>query len=218
LKPLIREIVSSRTYRMATRHDAHAARLDPENRLLWRQHRRRLEPEEIRDTLLLIAGRLDRSPADALVAELPMKDLTGEDAFRWAVDDPRRTVYQPVIRTMEPDVLQLFDGPPSAMTTGQRAQTTVAPQALFFLNAPFVQDCARRYAQRLAAEREGIAVTRVVTAAFRGAIGRAPNARELALLSDYLATQFEGPPGPTVHDLAKLAQAIFGSTQFQVIE
>ena len=218
LKPLIAEIVSSRAYRMSTQHVTHGASIDPENRLLWRQNRRRLEPEEIRDTLLHLGGVLDPRPVETLLPGLPLRDLQGGDAKRLNVQSHHRTIYQPVIRTMERDEFQIFDFAPTAMTTGQRARTTVAPQALYFMNAPFVQEQAQRFAERIGAERDGINVTPVVRAAWREAIGRDSDAAELKLLSTYLETQFEGPPGPTIHDLGKLCQAILGSTAFQFLD
>ena len=218
LKPLIAEIVESRAYGMSTRHHPEAAAVDPENKLLWRQNRRRLEPEEIRDTLLLLGGTLDPGPVDTLVPGLPFKDLQGSDAKYLAVASPHRTIYQPVIRTMERDEYQIFDFAPTAVTTGQRARTTVAPQALYFMNAPFVQEQARRFAERIAGHRDGVNPEPVVRAAWREAIGRDPSPEELRLLGAYLETQFEGPPGPTVHDLGKLCQAILASTSFQFID
>jgi len=233
LKPLVRSIVTSRGYRMTSRlvppsgaagDEAmlRAQSSDPENRLLWRQNKRRLEPEEIRDTLLLAGGRLSFDPADSLIDHLPPADLNGDTA---AIDihDDRRTVYQPVIRTMEMDILQIFDFANPGMTTGQRYATTVAPQSLFFLNAPFVQDAANRMADRVMARLTPDALARpdgaaVAEQAFEEAVCRPPNDRERHLLAEYLRSQFEGPPGPSRHDVAKLCQALLGSTQFQFLE
>jgi hypothetical protein len=218
LKPILREIVTSRAYRMSTRFSAEASAVDPENKLLWRQNKRRLEPEEIRDTLLFVSGRLDPKTAESLIAHLPLKDLSGAEAAALENRDFRRTVYQPIIRTMEPDVLQTFDFPPTAMTSGERPKTTVAPQALYFMNAPFVQECAKQFGESLMAVADGVNTAPLVREAFRRAVGRQPSTSEHQLLSAYLATQFEGPPGPTAHDVAKLCQAILASTQFQILD
>jgi hypothetical protein len=218
LKPLVRELVTSRAYRMSTVYADQAMHVDPENRLLWRQNKRRLEPEEIRDTLLLAAGRLDLRPAESLVPSLPLKDLSGDDAAALHVVDHRRTVYQPIIRNLESDVLQLFDFADPSTSTGRRPITTVAPQALYFLNSPFVQDTARATAERLAPPKPTMEIAPLVNRAFESLIGRRPTAAEHRLSSDYLRRQFEGPPGPTVHDVAKLCQAIMSSTQFQFLD
>jgi hypothetical protein len=218
LKPLIAEIVDSRAYRMSTRHSTLGSSLDPENTLLWRQNRRRLEPEEIRDTLLHLGGGLDPSPVETLLPGLPLKDLQGGDARQLHVQSRHRTLYQPIIRTMEREEFQIFDFAPTAMTTGQRAKTTVAPQALYFLNSSIVQEESQRFAERIAGQRDGVNVEPVILSAFREAIGRDPSADEFRLLSAYLETQFEGAPGPTSHDLAKLCQALLGSTAFQFLD
>ncbi|MBA4019653.1 MAG: hypothetical protein C0483_21010 [Pirellula sp.] len=218
LKPLVRELVTSRAYRMSTCYSDDAMKVDPENRLLWRQNKRRLEPEEIRDTLLLAAGRLDLSPADSLVPSLPLKDLSGDDAAELGVVDPRRTVYQPIIRNLEADVLQVFDFADPSTSTGRRPVTTVAPQALYFLNSPFVQDAARATAERLAPLEPTTEIGPLVSRTFESLLKRRPTAAERQLLTDYLQRQFEGPPGPTIHDLAKLCQAIMSSTQFQFLD
>ncbi len=223
IKPLIREIVTSRAYRMGTSTGS-AAKVDPENRLLWRQNKRRLEPEEIRDTLLLLGGQLDRRPAESLIGHLSLNDLNGSDAAELDIRDNRRTIYQPIIRTMEPDILQVFDFANPGTTTGQRATTTVAPQSLFFLNSPLVGDASKQFADLLWSAHEGklrdadFGVAQFVEAAFSNATSRRPTDAERQVLSCYLMTQFEGPPGPTVHDLAKLCQAILGSTQFQFLD
>jgi hypothetical protein len=218
LKPLIAEIVDSRAYRMSTRHSTLGSSLDPENTLLWRQNRRRLEPEEIRDTLLHLGGGLEPSPVETLLPGLPLKDLQGGDARQLHVQSRHRTLYQPIIRTMEREEFQIFDFAPTAMTTGQRAKTTVAPQALYFLNSSIVQEESQRFAERIAGQRDGVNVEPVILSAFREAIGRDPSADEFRLLSAYLETQFEGAPGPTSHDLAKLCQALLGSTAFQFLD
>lgn len=218
LKPLVREIVTSRAYRMSTSFNEHPSRQDPENHWFWRQNKRRLEPEEIRDTLLQLSGQLDRSPAESLIAHLPLKDINGGDAGAIDIHDNRRTVYQPIIRTMEVDVLQIFDFANTAMTTGQRPQTTIAPQALYFLNSPFVQASAQRFAQRTNEQWNDGQLDSFVRRAFLEAVCRNPTELEARLLADYLATQFEGPPGPTVHDLRKLCQAIVATTQFQFLD
>ena len=218
LKPLIQEIVSSRTYRLSTRHDTHASLIDPENRLLWRQNRRRLEPEEIRDTLLLVSGQLDRSAITTICQLMPSKSLDDMDADIWEKIDAHRTVYQPIIRTMEADVMQLFDGAPSSMTTGQRAQTTVAPQALYFLNAPFVYACAKRMAYHITDKQDRDDINLIIQRAFHLAVGRAPTNIELQQLSIYLATQYEGASSSSPHDVTKLCQLILSSTQFQLLD
>lgn len=215
-KPLIRTIVTSRAYRMSTAASPVAEDTDPENRLLWRQNRRRLEPEEIRDTLLILNETLDPLPAAGPIDHLPITDVSNRLA-NLNLSDNRRTIYQPVIRTLEPDVLQIFDFANTAMPTGSRPTTTVAPQALYFLNSPLVQETAESVAVQLTSEY-GREPSDLIPAAFLRLTGREPTSLEVALLERYLAHQFEGPPGPTDHDAAKLVQVILASTQFQFLD
>ncbi len=215
LKPMVRELVLSRAYRLASTRETAAASADPENRLLWRHPRRRMTPEEIRDTLLDAAGRLDRTPGTTLIDHLPLKDLAeNESAHLATLRDDRRTVYQPVIRNQVADLLEVFDFANPSIPVSSRPKTTVAPQALYLLNSPFVQDMARRTAARVGVgDRE-----QAVDHAFRLLVCRRPTAAEKGVLVKYLTAQYEGPGTMTLHDVAKLCHAIACSTQFQYVD
>src|SRR6056297_352205 len=151
LKRLIREIVLSDAYQRSVGvSDAS----DPGNRLLAHQNRRRLEAEEIRDTLLCLSGRLEQGPNENVLQTLPIGDASILGDYLDIRDD-RRTVYQPVIRTLEPNVLQLFDAASNTMVTGSRPRTIVAPQSLYFLNSEFVQTSAEAIGNRILASYTG---------------------------------------------------------------
>src|SRR5204863_3488053 len=111
-------------------------RIDPENVLLWKANRRRLNWEAMRDALLAVAGTLDPK-----LGGPPKKDtfkLTGR----------RRSVYGFIDRLDVPSLLRTFDFPSPDATNPQRDTTTVAPQALFLMNHSFVMDCARALMRR----------------------------------------------------------------------
>ena len=113
---------------------------DPENRLFGRMNRRRLDAEAIRDSLLAIAGRLDGSTTGASFADLAV---------------PRRTVYLQVVCAPGPaatDFGRLFDRADPGSIVAERGESVVAPQALFFLNDPFVGEMAQALAARIARE------------------------------------------------------------------
>ena len=113
-----------------------ATRLDPENRLLWRFNRRRLDLEAMHDTLLLVSGRLD---------------LTMQGRPVDVVNDPkttRRTVYGLVDRQSVPAVFRAFDFASPDLSTERRSRTTVPQQALFCMNSPLVIEQARALAAR----------------------------------------------------------------------
>ncbi|MEZ6089256.1 MAG: PSD1 and planctomycete cytochrome C domain-containing protein [Pirellulaceae bacterium] len=147
VKRLIREMVLSDTYRRST---AGPQSPDPDNRLLAYQNRRRLEAEEIRDTMLLLSGTLKLGPNEDVLRTLPIGDASNLGEYL-NIQDNRRTVYQPVIRTLEPSVLQLFDASGNTMVTGARPRTIVAPQSLYFLNSRFIQQSSEAIGLRLLA-------------------------------------------------------------------
>lgn len=216
-KRLIQSMVLSRAYRMASDRKRPGVAADPENRWLWRQNPRRLEPEEIRDTLLALGGQLDLSPGEGMIEDLPIGDVSNlGEALQ--IEDNRRTVYQPVFRTLETDVLQIFDFTNTAVTTGDRPKTIVAPQALYLLNSPFVQKSSVATAKRLMTKVPRGDTQAIVRATMRRTIGRPPTPAEAQVLQAYLEQQYEGPLGPTDHDVSKLVQTIWASTQFQFLE
>ncbi|MBM4068880.1 MAG: DUF1549 domain-containing protein [Planctomycetes bacterium] len=165
IKAMIREIVLSRTYQMASAHNATAMQVDPSNRLLWRMNRRRHEAEAIRDSILAVSGRLERGGGGPSLG----LDLPGNvNGIGGNVNPPtyagktipknvreRRTIYQPLFRLRpagELEILSTFDFPHPNEITGARAVTTVPTQALFLMNSPFLKEQASHAAHRLLAE------------------------------------------------------------------
>jgi hypothetical protein len=152
LKKLIRSIVLSRTYRLSSAHQTAAAEIDGANSLFWRMNLKRLEIEPLRDALLEIALRLELEPPTGIqIAGIGGKSPQSQVRSLLRFDSPYRTVYLPVIRAKVPEEFATFDFPDPCLLQGQREVTTVAPQALFFLNSDFVVKCARDTAGRLLA-------------------------------------------------------------------
>ena len=161
LKKTVRRMVLSRTYQMASTHSVDGFQRDPENRLLWQIPRRRLTAEAIRDGMLLASGQLDTArggPSLGLELKGNIRGLGGNvNPPTWAGKIPpyvknRRSVYLPLKRQRpldELEVLSVFDFPHPNDITGARPNTTVATQALFLLNSPFVKEQAAGLAQRL---------------------------------------------------------------------
>jgi cytochrome c553 len=124
--------------------------IDAGNSLCWRFEPRRLEAEEIRDTLLAVSGRLDRKLGGSLLQTKNREfffDHTSKDTTNY--DSTRRSIYLPVVRNHLYDVFQLFDFGDGAIIEGNRATTTVAPQALFMLNSDLVIQSAESLAKDL---------------------------------------------------------------------
>ena len=164
LKKTIRRMVMSRTYQMASTHHPQASELDPDNRLLWRMPRRRLTGESIRDAILAASGELDPGrggPSLGLELKGNINGLGGNvNPPTWAGKIPdyiqnRRSVYLPLKRERpmgELEILSIFDFPHPNEITGARPNTTVATQALYLLNSPFVKQQAIKLSERLARE------------------------------------------------------------------
>lgn len=168
-KQLIRSLVLSRSYGLASAHnrDAHAA--DADNRLLWRMNRFRLDAEALRDSMIFVAGQLRTSDGGpAIPLEFP-ENVGGLDPtnvnppnFRiskWRPEQEfERTVYLPVIRSAAqpgPATLRnVFDFAQPSQFTGQRAITAVPTQALFLMNSPVVKKYAAALAERMDQEKD----------------------------------------------------------------
>ena len=188
IKQLHRRIMLSSAYQMSTAHNARAAQLDPENRLLWRMNRRRMQAEVIRDSLLAVSGRLDLSMGGPVLEDKTLVILSASVLRDGKLyDSNRRSVYLPVLRSGLFDVFQAFDFPDPAVVSGRRASTTVAPQALFMMNGRLMRDAAGRMAEQLLADHSDH--SKRIEAAYQLAYNRSPSSGEIAdwrqFLRDY---------------------------------
>jgi hypothetical protein len=176
LKQLVRTLVLTRTYQLSSDATPEHLAADPMNRQLWRHSPRRLSAEELRDAMLFAAGALELSRPEAAVSELPVVEIrnNGPEAQR-LVDVGRasrnRSVYLPLLRTLVPDSLEVFDFAEQGLVTGSRQTTTVPPQALYLLNDPFVHRQALSLAERLVGDSSVDSAERV-RRAYRVAVGR----------------------------------------------
>ena len=168
IKKLHRMIVMSRVYLQKSDDRPDGVKLDPENRLLWKWNRQRLDFEATRDALLAVAARLDGK-----IGGPSVRDPLGRAANR-------RTLYSYVDRLNVPGIFRTFDFPSPDATSPQRSNTTIAPQALFMMNHPFVIECARNVMKRADVSQEEDA-NRKIERVYRILFGRAPSAEETAL-------------------------------------
>jgi len=155
IKDLHRILMLSSTYQMSSRFDPKAAAVDPENSLRWRAPIRRLEAEELRDAILSVSGTLDRTMGGSLLQVKNHEfffDHTSKDGTKYTA--PRRSLYMPVVRNNVYDVFQLFDFADPAVLDSNRASTTVAPQALFWMNSDLVKSSAAALASKTLARTE----------------------------------------------------------------
>jgi hypothetical protein len=165
LKRLHRLLLLSSTYQQSGQDRPDCRRVDPDNRLLWRMNRRRLDLEAMRDTLLAVSGRLDQR-------------MGGRPAN--VAGDPRcarRTVYALIDRQDLPGLFRVFDFASPDQSAERRPLTTVPQQALFGLNSPFVLEQARALVAHPTVAGAGSAEAKI-DALYRRVLGRLPDLEE----------------------------------------
>jgi hypothetical protein len=215
-KRLIRRIVLSSTYRQASNEQSECLAVDPENLLLWRANRRRLDLESLRDSVLAAAGRLDATIGG------PSVPLTASPF------PTRRAVYGFIERQNLPAFFRTFDFANPNTHTPERPQTVAPQQALFLMNSPFVMEQAAHLAARTANTSEGAAGENDSAKAariellFQHALGREPSSEETAdALAFVSATQSPESATPEMQALTRweqLAQVLLMSNEFAFVD
>ena len=193
IKTLHRLIMSSSTYRRASvAANAEARRIDPDNTLLWRQHMRRLEAEELHDAMLVVSGALNPERGGrGFFPRLDRQALAGASrpgqGWEPSAEEQRnrRAVYSFVKRNLLPPLLDVFDAPDPSLPTAVRSSTTVASQALTLLNGEFSNRQAAAFAARLVAEA-GEDEAAQIRRAYELLFARQPSAQEAAIASGLL--------------------------------
>lgn len=211
LKPLHREIMLSQTYRQSGAWNERAAAVDADTRLLWRFPPRRLGAEELRDTMLTVAGKLDLragGPGFQLYRYLQDNVATYLPLDRHGPETYRRAVYHHNARAMVADLMTEFDLPDCASTTPRRASTTSPLQALTLLNHSFTLDLAEGFAQRIEERSSNRDLKARVGLAFELTFQREPDAAELAA----------GEKLVQDHGLAALCRAMLNSNELLYLE
>ena len=206
LKPLHRLMLASAAYQQDARHDAAKAAKDPQNMLVWRHTPQRLEAEAIRDSVLAVSGRLDRT-------------MFGPGTLDQ--EGKRRSIYFFIKRSKLVPTMQLFDAPEPLVGQGARPATVIAPQALLFMNSPQVRAAAKELAATLQKNAGAHAAT--VPSAYMTALGRAPAKEELAKAVAFVQAQVAAYQTAGRADAAQLAladfcQVLFGLNEFIYIE
>jgi hypothetical protein len=198
IKPLHRLIVMSSTYRQSSQFDAadpnhaRAAQVDPDNKLLSRFRRQRLDGEQVRDTLLAVSGQLNRELfGPSFKPELPAEAKVSR--YAWQVDadlarHDRRSAYMVAFRGFHYPLFSMFDRPDGLNSCAQRSVTTTAPQSLALLNGELTLNQARAWAGRLL-NRHGDDADALVRDAFAAAFGRPASDAEVAAARRFLAEQ-----------------------------
>ena len=207
-KHVLRTLLTSATYRQASKQREDAASVDAENTLLHRQNVRRLEAEALRDALLAVSGRLDPTrfgpPIELSLADQP--HARGKPDRDGPLDGAgRRTIYLAVRRNFRSPLLCAFDQPTPFATVGARNLSNVPAQALALANDAFVHAMAAAFAVRTATAGS---VSERLTQAYELALARPPTALERGECEAFLAA---APPDAAWQDLL---HALLNTTEF----
>jgi hypothetical protein len=198
LKHMHRLMLTSSTWMQSGQFDETRASIDRDNMLLWRRSPQRLEAEAIRDSLLAVAGVLDPTPFGPGTLDQNMT---------------RRSIYFFIKRSQLIPMMMLFDWPEHLVSIGQRPVTTIAPQALMFMNSPQ----GRRYASAFADRLGQGTPAEIAEKAWLLAFGRQPTTAEQAA-----ATQFLTGPNPTApparETLVNFCQTLCSMNEFVYVD
>lgn len=204
LKKLHREILLSATYQQSSDFRSDAAAIDPENRLLWRMNRRRLEVEPWRDAMLAVTGELDRTVGG------PPVDLGSSG-------NHRRTLYAFISRHQLNELLRLFDFPDPNITSDRRSVTTVPLQQLFVLNSDFMAQRAKVLVARLNKEASASDDAARIQTVFGWLYGRSPTDEEVHLGRSFLASVSTGTE-TGLSAWEQYALALLGTNEFSFVD
>lgn len=224
-KALIRQIVLSDTYRQASTFDEESFLKDPENALLWRMSKRRLDAEAIRDAMLATSGRLVTEPLMGspvtTLRNVNHRILLARGQIDALAENDNRSVYLPIIRDNIPDALDVFDFAEASLVTGSRDVTTVPGQALYLLNHAFVQDCAADLGYRLLEEASDRSQRLLLGHLL--CYGRPPTEKETDRALEFYQTFLEKAeeadyPDPQLLGFHSFCQALLASAEFRYLD
>ncbi|MBI1347396.1 DUF1553 domain-containing protein [bacterium] len=200
LKALHRRIMTSSVYGQQSLDRPEALEIDPENRLLWKKPRQRLEFEALRDSWLAVAGRLDTT-----LGGRPFDNINDPNAVR-------RTLYAFLNRNDLPGVFRSFDMADVDTSMAERPETTVPQQALFGLNAHFLIEQSRHVSTAIQKEPDD---TARVTALFRRVLSRDPTSEEREFALHFLK---DSPHTGQLNNYDKLSQVLLLTNEFIFVD
>ncbi len=211
MKWLHRQIMLSQAYRQGSVENEHSRQVDPENQLLWRMPRRRLDFESMRDSMLSACDELDLAMGGRPI------DLNASPAV------PRRSVYGFVNRDVIANLMSTFDTANPNACTAKRPETTVPQQTLFALNSDFIQDRAARLASLTKPMNPATDEDRII-AMVRRTLCRTPTETEIAKARTFLTeastntTTADGVNSDPERSWSLLAHALMASNEFTFLD
>jgi mono/diheme cytochrome c family protein len=228
-KSMHRLILTSTAYRQSSVYNPKVASKDPENRLLWRMNPRRLEAEIIRDSVLTVSGKLNREMfGPGIYPRIDPDVINTGSRPRWPLDAKegpevwRRSVYIFVKRSVLLPLIEVFDCPVTTVSAPTRAISTVSPQALALMNNEFVLEQSGYFAQRLEREVGGDKKSQIIRA-FKIALGRPPDEKEIGWSLEFLKSQAEGyakrrDENPGTSALRDFCHAVINLNEFLYVD
>lgn len=186
--------------------------IDADNRLLWRMNRRKLEAEAVRDSVLAVAGKLDRTMDGPSFRDFVLERPEHSPHYEYQLHDPedpksqRRSIYRFLVRSQPQPFMRVLDCADPSMSVDRRNETLNALQALALMNNQLTVAMAKHFAARM--EREAGSTEARIERAFRVALGRAPSANEQATL-----VAFAGQ-----HGLVNACRVILNLNEFAFVD
>ena len=207
LKPMHRLMVASATYRQVSTPNTAAAKIDAENRMLWRKLPLRLEAEEIRDAVLVATGQLNPAIGGVGYRDVRHFQFKGSNFYE-SIDEAgpesrRRTIYRFSPRGGRNPFLDTFDCPDPSVTTPKRAATNTPLQSLALMNNPFVFQMSDEFAGRVKREA-GDSVAEQIKRVYLVAYSREADDEEIQHALRFVAE----------HGLASFCRVILNSNEF----
>ena len=208
LKHLHRLILNSAVYQQSSKHDEAMARIDSSNQFLWRQNRRRLEAEAVRDAVLAVSGKLDLTMGGPSFQDFVIEHPEHSPHYQYHLADPddpkthRRSVYRFTVRSQPQPFMDALDCADPSQLVDKRGETNTALQALAMLNNAFLLRMSEHFADRVSTAEDP------VTQAFETAMGRSPDTAETEALAGYAKA----------HGLAATCRLILNLNEFSFVD
>ncbi len=220
VKKMVRYLMTTQAFRMTGQENAKGREVDPENRLIHRFPSRRLEAEVIRDSILAVSGRLDRTLYGPSIEPNRVEPMPERRLFPGPLDgNGRRSIYTRITLMQGPSFLEVFNFPDPKTAMGKRDVTNVPAQALTLLNDPFLIQQSEFWSDRLIKEEDASAGLRI-DRMFRTALGRPGNIGEVKRFEKAvqdLATLNDVPPAEVLKSKVvwkDIAHAFFNLKEF----
>ena len=205
--------------RRSSKFDKHNYEIDPDNVYFWRMNEKRLEAEQIRDSLLFVSGKLDGSHKNVSDFQTGIKN-SGKELRKYIGETKARSIYIPSLRDNKIEILDIFDRPDNSLLSAERSVTTVSTQALFLMNNDKIILLAEEEAKALTERNKKMGKTMPnilyrnnTNDVFLKFLGRPPTDEEIKKSIEFI-TRDENVQG----NLAKFIQVVICTGEFRNVK